>query len=94
MMTFVIILLILISIAALISAAYYETPYLKPLVDKWLNKGHGSKVEPPLCDLRQHPHMKLNIIISESGFANETSFYRTFKTICGMTPAEWRAKKH
>ena len=50
MMTFVIILLILISIAALISAAYYETPYLKPLVDKWLNKGHGSKDEAPLCD--------------------------------------------
>jgi AraC-like DNA-binding protein len=27
----------------------------------------------------------------ESGFANETSFFRTFKAIVGMTPSEWKS---
>lgn len=41
--------------------------------------------------LRQHPDKKINIIGQESGFANETSFFRTFKAITGMTPNEWKA---
>ncbi len=32
---------------------------------------------------------KLSSIGLESGFANETSFFRAFKTITGMTPGEW-----
>ena len=28
----------------------------------------------------------------ESGFANETSFFRTFKAIVGMTPSEWKSR--
>ena len=42
--------------------------------------------------LRQHPDMKINTIGHESGFANETSFFRTFKAITGMTPSEWKGK--
>ena len=40
--------------------------------------------------LRQHPEKKINAIGQESGFANETSFFRTFKAITGMTPNEWK----
>ena len=40
--------------------------------------------------LRQHPDKKINTIGQESGFANETSFFRTFKAITGMTPNEWK----
>ena len=40
--------------------------------------------------MRQHPDMKLNTVGLESGFANETSFYRTFKMITGKTPSEWK----
>ena len=40
--------------------------------------------------MRQHPEMKLNTVGLESGFANETSFYRTFKMITGKTPSEWK----
>ncbi|MDO4986270.1 MAG: helix-turn-helix domain-containing protein [Prevotella sp.] len=42
--------------------------------------------------IRLHPEMKLVLISMECGFANEVSFYRTFKTLTGMTPSEWKAK--
>ena len=42
--------------------------------------------------LRQHPDMKINTVGHESGFANETSFFRTFKAITGMTPSEWKGQ--
>lgn len=41
--------------------------------------------------LHYHPEKKIATISLESGFANETSFYRTFKAITGMTPKEWLA---
>ena len=41
--------------------------------------------------LHYHPEKKIATISLESGFANETSFYRTFKAIVGMTPKEWLA---
>ena len=40
--------------------------------------------------LREHPDMKVSTIWRESGFANEASFFRTFKTLTGKTPNEWR----
>ena len=42
--------------------------------------------------IRQHPGRKLSDIYVESGFANETSFFRTFKALTGMTPKEWKDK--
>ena len=42
--------------------------------------------------IRQHPGRKLSDIYLESGFANETSFFRTFKALTGMTPSEWKVK--
>lgn len=41
--------------------------------------------------LRQQPDAKLATLCLEAGFANETSFFRTFKRITGQTPSEWRA---
>ena len=43
--------------------------------------------------LRQQPDMKVSVVGSESGFANEKSFFRTFKAATGMTPSEWRAQQ-
>ena len=40
--------------------------------------------------LVQYPEKKISTIIQESGFSNETSFFRTFKAIAGMTPNEWK----
>ena len=42
--------------------------------------------------LRQHPDKKVSEVWASSGFANETSFFRTFKALTGMTPNEWRAQ--
>lgn len=42
--------------------------------------------------LRQNPDKKVSDIYLESGFANESSFFRTFKAITGMTPKEWLNK--
>ena len=42
--------------------------------------------------LRQNPDKKIVDIYLESGFANEGSFFRTFKAVTGMTPKEWLAK--
>lgn len=42
--------------------------------------------------LRQNPEKKVADIYMESGFANEGSFFRTFKAITGMTPKEWLSK--
>lgn len=43
--------------------------------------------------LRQHPDKKIADVYMESGFANDTSFFRTFKTVTGMTPREWMNNK-
>ena len=39
--------------------------------------------------LREHPEKKMSQVGMESGFANDTTFYRVFKTITGLTPSEW-----
>ena len=50
---------------------------------------NGYRVKHAQQLLRQHPDMKTSSVGLESGFANEPSFFRTFKTITGMTPREW-----
>ena len=42
--------------------------------------------------LRMHPDKKMSAVATESGFTTETHFFRTFKTVTGMTPSEWRVK--
>ena len=43
--------------------------------------------------LRQQPDKKMSAIATESGFTTETTFFRTFKTITGITPSEWRTRE-
>ena len=42
--------------------------------------------------IEHNPDLKLSHIWTQSGFSNETSFFRTFKSITGMTPSEWKKK--
>jgi AraC-like DNA-binding protein len=42
--------------------------------------------------LCQQPDKKMSAIATESGFTTETTFFRTFKTITGITPSEWRTR--
>lgn len=39
-----------------------------------------------MCD---NPDMKISVVGLESGFANERSFFRSFKAATDMTPGEW-----
>lgn len=39
--------------------------------------------------LEQQPDAKIAAVAIQSGFANETSFFRTFKAVTGKTPREW-----
>ena len=43
--------------------------------------------------MRQNPTMRLSQVAEESGFTNEKTFLRTFKSFCGLTPSEWKIKK-
>lgn len=36
------------------------------------------------------PTMRLSQVAEQSGFTNEKTFLRTFKTVCGVTPSEWK----
>jgi AraC-like DNA-binding protein len=42
--------------------------------------------------LRDNPNIKSTVLSTASGFANETSFFRNFKSVTGMTPREWLAQ--
>ena len=44
--------------------------------------------------LLQQPDAKITSVALQSGFANETSFFRTFKSMTGMTPREWVAQQN
>lgn len=37
-----------------------------------------------------HPEKRLTEVAEESGFANEGSFFRSFKKLTGLTPSEWK----
>ena len=41
--------------------------------------------------LRTSPEIKISEVWMQSGFSTETSFFRTFKAVTGMTPSEWKS---
>lgn len=43
--------------------------------------------------LQRHSYMKVNEVAIASGFTTDVSFFRTFKSVTGMTPTEWRAQQ-
>ena len=43
--------------------------------------------------LASKPDLKLVIVAQESGFATEQSFFRTFKTLTGLTPRDWQLQQ-
>lgn len=54
---------------------------------------NGYRVEHAKQLLRNRPDKKVTMVFLESGFANESSFFRTFKSVTGMTPGEWVAQE-
>ena len=41
--------------------------------------------------ITDNPDMKLSAIIAQSGFTSESTFFRTFKAVTGLSPKEWLA---
>ncbi len=54
---------------------------------------NGYRVEYAKQQMQTHPEMKLANVAICSGFSSDTSFYRTFKAITGMTPSEWLSQQ-
>lgn len=50
------------------------------------------RVEYAKRQMRLHPDKKMSVVAMESGFANEVSFFRTFKATEGITPGDWLAQ--
>ena len=42
--------------------------------------------------LLSQPDTRASEVWMESGFANETTFFRAFKALVGMTPSEWKSQ--
>jgi AraC-like DNA-binding protein len=40
--------------------------------------------------MRDFPEQKISTVFLDSGFTNETTFFRAFKAITGMTPKDWK----
>lgn len=40
--------------------------------------------------MRTQPDIKMSEVWMQSGFSTETSFFRTFKAVTGVTPSEWK----
>lgn len=48
------------------------------------------RVEHAKTLLQNNPGIRMNILADKSGFSNESSFFRAFKAVTGMTPTEWK----
>ena len=44
--------------------------------------------------IRREPEKKISEVWMASGFSTETSFFRTFKSVTGMTPNEFKTKNN
>ena len=52
---------------------------------------NGYRIEYAKQLMRNQSDTKMITIALNSGFTNETSFFRTFKALVGNTPSEWMA---
>ena len=43
--------------------------------------------------LKDNPDIKITEVYIKSGFANETSFFRVFKALTGLTPNQYKFRK-
>jgi AraC-like DNA-binding protein len=53
----------------------------------------GYRVEYAKLLMGSQPDSKILHVWMNAGFANETTFFRTFKSCTGMTPNEWKSQK-
>lgn len=44
--------------------------------------------------MRTKPDMKISEVWATLGFTTESSFFRSFKAVTGMTPSEWKQRNN
>ena len=54
---------------------------------------NGYRIEYAKQLMLRKPGIKMTQVAIESGFSNDTNFFRTFKAIVGMPPSEWASQK-
>ena len=54
---------------------------------------NGYRIEYAKQFMLRKPGIKMTQVAIESGFSNDTNFFRTFKAIVGMPPSEWASQK-
>ena len=55
---------------------------------------NGYRIEHAQKLLREQPDLKISHIYLSSGFTNDSSFFRIFKSVTGMTPNEWKKQQN
>lgn len=55
---------------------------------------NGYRIEHAQKLLREQPDQKISSIYLSSGFTNDSSFFRIFKSVTGMTPNEWKKQQN
>lgn len=82
-------------IADIAAALGTNTSYISACINGTLNTTFpsfvmGYRIRHAQELMRQDPNMRLSQVAEASGFANEKTFLRNFKTACGVTPSEWK----
>ena len=54
---------------------------------------NGYRIEYAKQLMLKYPDQKANAIGIDSGFANDTSFFRTFRAFTGLTPGDWKKQQ-
>lgn len=55
---------------------------------------NGYRIEHAQKLLREQPDLKISHIYLSSGFTNDSSFFRIFKSVTGTTPNEWKKQQN
>ena len=58
--------------------------------DNFSNMINGYRIRYAQKLMLEHPEKSVTEIAEESGFSSRSAFYRNFKEMTGMSPAEWK----
>ncbi len=58
--------------------------------DNFSNLINGYRVRYAQKLMKEHPEMSISEIATESGFSSRSAFYRNFKDVTGLNPADWK----
>lgn len=86
-----------LSIADLATALGTNTKYISSCINagagcSFLDFLNGYRIRYAQKKMQENAAVRLSDIAEAAGFASESAFYRNFKRVTGMTPAEWMAR--